>query len=73
MLFLISLRITKKIKLSIKKNYWCLYEEGIGRENAKPIKPKAFLNKSIFNGRGVNYLTIKQGIVFHIFVRNYVL
>jgi hypothetical protein len=26
-----------------------------------------FLNKSIFNGGEVIYLTIKQGIVFHIF------
>ncbi|MDR0820777.1 MAG: hypothetical protein LBN19_04640 [Endomicrobium sp.] len=32
-----------------------------------PVRLKAFLNKSIFNGGEVNYLTIKQDGVFHIF------
>lgn len=29
---------------------------------------KAFLNKSLFNGGEVNYLTVKQGGVFHVFL-----
>lgn len=29
---------------------------------------KAFLNKSLFNGGEVNYLTIKQGGIFHVFL-----
>ncbi|MDR3092598.1 MAG: hypothetical protein LBU33_01630 [Endomicrobium sp.] len=38
-----------------------------------PIRLKAFLNKSIFNGGEVNYLTIKHNGVFHIFASSDVL
>lgn len=56
----------KKDKQSAKEKLRIPMKE-LAEKLQKPVRVKAFMNKSIFNGGEVDYLTVKHDGLFHVF------